>query len=797
MVKTAEPADIMEVSELKQLLHLSKRQQINCAIGMTRDKQGVILLHRRTKPRKLLAELLRKQSPQLQLDRATLRFGHANVAGGSDSTTVHFTVNKASPDTLRVKMLEKLRAAGYQHCDINVDAGIEDEPEDEDDGKATGPEPTARAPTPDTPPSATPSPAEPTAANAAPPPGSASPEPEPPARGGPSSSAQPQPGAQPDPAALKATLRDLAEKIRPTIAADPNRGATLLHIAKAARDDLAKNDPQAAATEIETLRHALGTSQDPLATNAAFTPGDRSGNGPPNAPSSAPGTAPGNAPAAAPPTNQAPSPASTPNDEPGAGPAPDPQPGSPPGSPPASPPGSPTASPTASPMPPASQTAPALAKLLDIDPATFKGHEDKAVKVMARLQQFRSLPEQDQLNFPGYIASQGFPPGDKFFQLCQERALDARNGNPAWAKGVNPEPPDAGRMDRLKAAIVWAGKDLGGDIGSQLLALAEPENLAIMGGFVVLFLAAQASPIGWVADLAAGALLLGTALAVGIDVVGLLKKLDKFIDEVNKRDGKPEVAGKALSEVVANITVGVLMAIILHSAGAKAKGRMKFKPPGATEVDVVASKGGLVRLPKDQVVGLQVGGDLDALGKKAGSANPGEGKPGDPADGQGRPPPDPPPRPIQEVADDLAKAKSGSPERQKLVDEFARAATHAKPPANRVVLGKWEKPGEGGYIDQAKSAGGRWYEVDENAFKTIGGETAWDTNVAFLRQQLESGVPKVEFTNLKIDKALADFATDSKLDPGMRKPARIKEIEWLLDNAKKFGYVRNGNTFVK
>ena len=573
MAKAADPTDVMDVSELKQLLHLSKRQQINCAIGLTRDKQGVVLLHRRTKPRKLLAELLRQQGTGLQLDRATLRFGHANVAGGSDSTTVHFTVNKASPDTLRVKMLEKLRPAGYQHCDINVDAGIEDETEDEDDG-------TPAAGSPAGPPGGT------GAGDAAPPATTDAPATLP---AGPPNKAPPDQGGQPDPAVLKATLHDLAEQIRPTITTDPARSTVLMKIARTARDDLDRNDAQGAASEIESLRQALNDTPAATAPKAGPAPASPSAPDGPASVSEPAGGAPA-APAIARTSAPAPSSSATPAATP--------------------------AAPAASPMPPATETAAALAKLLDIDPATFNGREDKAAKVMARLQQFRSLPERDQLNFPGYIAAQGFPPNDKFFQLCTERALDARNGNPAWAKGVNPEPPDTGRMDRLKAAIEWAGKDLGGDVGNQLLALAEPENLAIMGGFAALFLAAQASPVGWIADAAAGALVLGTALAVGVNVVDVLKKLDRFIDEVNKRDGKPAVAGKALSEVVATISVGALIALVLHG-GAKAAGRLKFKPPGANDVDVVASKGGLVRLPKDQVAGLRVGGDLDALGKKA------------------------------------------------------------------------------------------------------------------------------------------------------------------------------------
>lgn len=133
MAKDDGTSAVMSVSEMRPLLHLSKRQPVNCAVGLTKDKQGVILLHRRTKPRKLMADLLKKQSNELKLDRASLRFGHASVDGASDSTTVHFTINKASPDTLRLKLLEQLRPVGFQHCDVIVDGSLETEAEDDAD----------------------------------------------------------------------------------------------------------------------------------------------------------------------------------------------------------------------------------------------------------------------------------------------------------------------------------------------------------------------------------------------------------------------------------------------------------------------------------------------------------------------------------------------------------------------------------------------------------------------------------------------------------------------------------------
>ena len=51
----ATPDDIMALAEMKALLSLSKREPVSAAVGMTDDKLGVVLLHKKMKPEKVLA----------------------------------------------------------------------------------------------------------------------------------------------------------------------------------------------------------------------------------------------------------------------------------------------------------------------------------------------------------------------------------------------------------------------------------------------------------------------------------------------------------------------------------------------------------------------------------------------------------------------------------------------------------------------------------------------------------------------------------------------------------------------
>lgn len=134
---------LMTAAELKPLLHLAKRRPVNCAIAMDKNKQGIILLHRRTKAKKLLAELKRQaKAAGIELDTTSPRFGRVSVDGASDAGMATFTVNKSTPGPMRRAMLEQVRPAGLQRCEVVVDESLENETEEDDadeDTARTGP----------------------------------------------------------------------------------------------------------------------------------------------------------------------------------------------------------------------------------------------------------------------------------------------------------------------------------------------------------------------------------------------------------------------------------------------------------------------------------------------------------------------------------------------------------------------------------------------------------------------------------------------------------------------------------
>ena len=294
------PDGIMSAAEMKPLLHLSKRQPVSCVVCLTKDKLGVILLHRRLKPRKLMADLRTQATGAgLELDRSTLRFGRATVDGGSDSSKVHISVNKTMPDAVRLKVLERLRPAGFQHCEIVVDERLETEADDETAGQT---------------PHAAPTQAVYGAADATRPPpqpdteDGAGGKPSPP--GTPAASATAGQGA---PAAseewqtkLRTGLTGLVRQIATSTEQGSPRRAELVGLGDKANQAIKTGDRSGAVAGVRALQQALqapatasphpnGATADPLLTGASYKPN--------TAPAPA---SPSSQPAAAPPTAEQP-----------------------------------------------------------------------------------------------------------------------------------------------------------------------------------------------------------------------------------------------------------------------------------------------------------------------------------------------------------------------------------------------------------------------------------------------------------------------------------------------------------
>jgi hypothetical protein len=111
----ASPDDIMSPSEMKPILSKAKRGgTVFFVVGMTSDKEGLVLLDRRRAP-KALVTALRKQATELGLEvnLTSLRFGTATVDPKVDAKLVTLAVNKDAGGALRQALLDQFKRAGF------------------------------------------------------------------------------------------------------------------------------------------------------------------------------------------------------------------------------------------------------------------------------------------------------------------------------------------------------------------------------------------------------------------------------------------------------------------------------------------------------------------------------------------------------------------------------------------------------------------------------------------------------------------------------------------------------------
>jgi predicted RecB family endonuclease len=251
--KAAGPDAIMAPAEMKPILALSKRgTPISCAIALTKEKEGVILLHKKLKPKKLLAVLKKEAADAgLALETTTLRFGRAEVDVDVDPGLLTLIVNKDAPGVMRPKLLEQVRKAGYKAVEITIDSGLENEPEEEDQSAGAQ---DAAGPAPDAATSGSPA-ASPTSA-----PGSSPPQSSDPARTTTPPSSPPASASQPTAAALAQALTDLVRRLVAVASSKPQAAAELKTLATKAQASLKSGDLAGAASCIESLRRQLDSA---------------------------------------------------------------------------------------------------------------------------------------------------------------------------------------------------------------------------------------------------------------------------------------------------------------------------------------------------------------------------------------------------------------------------------------------------------------------------------------------------------------------------------------------------------
>jgi uncharacterized protein YukE len=116
---------------------------------------------------------------------------------------------------------------------------------------------------------------------------------------------------------------------------------------------------------------------------------------------------------------------------------------------------------------------------------------------------------------------------------------------------------------------------------------------------------------------------------------------------------------------------------------------------------------------------------------------------------------------------------------------------------DRVVLGKWDGQ-DGGYIGEARSNGGIFFDTGDPAWKALaeGLDTpteqavVWPVNEQFLRSQMENHIGRIDYMLDSKYSSLEDMMF------GRAGSYSAMEVEYLSKNAAAYGYERVGNSWV-
>ncbi len=114
--------DIMSPAEMKPILSQARRGgEVSCVVGLTKDKDGVILLDRRMAP-KQLRDQLKKQADKIGLELldSSLRYGTATVDAVEDPKMLMLSINKPGAGVLEQKLRERVKSAGFKDVELSV-----------------------------------------------------------------------------------------------------------------------------------------------------------------------------------------------------------------------------------------------------------------------------------------------------------------------------------------------------------------------------------------------------------------------------------------------------------------------------------------------------------------------------------------------------------------------------------------------------------------------------------------------------------------------------------------------------
>ena len=186
----------------------------------------------------------------------------------------------------------------------------------------------------------------------------------------------------------------------------------------------------------------------------------------------------------------------------------------------------------------------------------------------------------------------GTASGDRVAELVEAAEPTAPRATATPAAATHADVASMSRADRLMRAGEYAMEQIGPELRHELSALLSPRSIAAMVGFAALFIAAQLTPAGWIADAMVAALLTMTVLFVGWAAISIARDIARFLSAINATsDDELRDSGQALARAAARAGIGIIVALLTRGIG-----RAGGQPPGgasATATAEMATAGGM------------------------------------------------------------------------------------------------------------------------------------------------------------------------------------------------------------
>ncbi|TYO63558.1 DUF4157 domain-containing protein [Bradyrhizobium hipponense] len=193
----------------------------------------------------------------------------------------------------------------------------------------------------------------------------------------------------------------------------------------------------------------------------------------------------------------------------------------------------------------------------------------------------------------------------------EKEILEAANADPHKAAKPDKETPPPGEEEimkmsafqKLSRAVYHARESdsLREDVKAEIDALFTPQAIAAMAFFGAVYIAAQLTPAGWVADALALTALTISFIFMGAVLLDIMKNLSIFVSAVSARtDSRLQECGHALTRAIAKAGVALVVALITRTA--RGSGTPYTGAPSSGFADAVTPDGLVVRAPVEAIL---------------------------------------------------------------------------------------------------------------------------------------------------------------------------------------------------